>query len=116
MFGDTLFVAGGDVRVKAVRGNDTVWEGLAENVLEAGIGALTPSADGAELVAGTRNGKLWRLLSSDLTATLQAVSHTGEATDVAFGASSDVVCTCSDAGEVFLVNLSDYMPVTTTLQ
>jgi len=115
-FGDTLFVAGGDGRVKAVRGNDTVWEVLAENVLEAGIGALTPSADGAELVAGTRNGKLWRLLSSDLTATLQAVSHTGETTDVTFGASSDVVCTASDTGEVFVLNLSDYMPITTTQQ
>ena len=57
--------------------------------------ALTPSADGAELIAGTRsmlswrsvqavnprcrNGKMWRLLSSDLTATLQSASHTGEA-------------------------------------
>ena len=90
---------------------------LAENVLEAGVTvmpcffaeqqlspsqaccvclqALTPSADGAELIAGTRsmlswrsvqavnprcrNGKMWRLLSSDLTATLQSASHTGEA-------------------------------------
>jgi WD40 repeat protein len=115
-FGDILYVAGGDGRIKAVRGHDTSWDVLAENVLEAGVCALTPSADGAELVAGTRNGKLWRLLSSDLTATLQTASHTGEATDVAFGSSSDMVCTCSEAGEVFLVNLSDYMPVTTTLQ
>jgi len=114
--GDILYIAGGDGRIKAVRGQDTVWDVLAENVLEAGICALTPSADGAELVAGTRNGKLWRLLSSDLTATLQAASHTGVATDVAFGSSSDMVCTCSEAGEVFLTNLSDYLPITTTLQ
>lgn len=114
-FGDILYVAGGDGRIKAVRGHDTSWDVLAENVLEAGVCALTPSADGAELVAGTRNGKLWRLLSSDLTATLQTASHTGEATDVAFGSSSDMVCTCSEAGEVFLVNLSDYMPISTIL-
>jgi WD40 repeat protein len=113
--GDVLYVAGGDGRIKAVRGNDTVWDVLAENVLEGSICALTPAADGQELVAGTRNGKLWRLLSADLTATLQAASHTGEATDVAFGASSDVVCTCSEAGEVFLLNLSDYMPITAML-
>jgi len=114
--GDILFVAGGDGRIKAVRGQDTVWDVIAENVLEAGVCALTPSADGLELVAGTRNGKLWRLLSSDLTATLQAATHTGETTDVAFGPASDVVCTSSEAGEVFLMNLSDYMPVSTTLQ
>mmetsp|Transcript_21963 Transcript_21963/g.62350 ORF Transcript_21963/g.62350 Transcript_21963/m.62350 type:complete len:624 (-) Transcript_21963:81-1952(-) len=113
--GDVLFLAGGDGRVKAVRGHDTQWDVLAENMLEAGITALTPSSDGAELVAGTRNGKLWRLLSSDLTATLQAASHVGEVTDVSFGASSDHVCTASDAGEVFLIDLSDYMPITTAL-
>eukprot|EP00442_Polarella_glacialis_P000386 CAMPEP_0115057730 /NCGR_PEP_ID=MMETSP0227-20121206/5933_1 /TAXON_ID=89957 /ORGANISM="Polarella glacialis, Strain CCMP 1383" /LENGTH=617 /DNA_ID=CAMNT_0002442591 /DNA_START=85 /DNA_END=1938 /DNA_ORIENTATION=- len=112
-YGETLFVAGGDGRIKAVRGQDTVWDVLAENVLESGVTALTPSSDGAEMVAGTRNGKLWRLLSSDLTATLQAATHTGEVTDVSFGASSDVMCTASDAGEVFLVDLSDYMPITT---
>lgn len=110
-YGEMLFVAGGDGRIKMVRGQDTVWDVLAENVLEAGVTSLTPSSDGAELVAGTRNGKLWRLLSSDLTATLQAGSHTGEVTDVAFGNSSDVVCTCSDSGEVFLTDLSDYMPI-----
>jgi len=112
--GDILYIAGGDGRVKAIRGNDTVWDVLAENVLEASICSLTPAADGQELVAGTRNGKLWRLLSADLTATLQAASHTGEATDVAFGSDSDVVCTCSEAGEVILWNLSDYMPMMTS--
>merc|ERR1719486_1110817 len=95
--GDILYVAGGDGRIKAVRGQDTVWDVLAENVLEAGVVSLTPSADGAELVAGTRNGKLWRLLSSDITATLQSASHVGEVTDLSFGTSSDAVCTASDA-------------------
>jgi len=112
--GDVLYLAGGDGRVKAVRGHDTHWDKLAENVLEAGIMALTPSSDGAELVAGTRSGKFWRLLASDLTSTLQAASHVGEVTDVAFGASSDAVCTASDAGEVILMDLSDYMPITTS--
>lgn len=110
--GDMLYVAGGDGRIKAIRGTDTVWDVMAENVLEAGICSLSASADGAELVAGTKNGKIWRLLTSDLDATLQSVTHTGEATDVAFGPSSDMVCTSSAQGEVFLMNLSDYMPIT----
>eukprot|EP00913_Durusdinium_trenchii_P022995 g21591.t1 len=111
--GDLLFVAGGDGRIKALRGFDIQWDVLAENMLDSGVTALTPSADGAELVAGSRNGKMWRLLSSDLTATLQSASHTGEVTDIAFGTRSDVLCTVSDTGEVFLLDLSDYMPITT---
>merc|ERR1712107_132455 len=78
---------------------------------ETGVVSLTASSDGQELVCGTRNGKLWRLLTSDLTATLQSISHTGEVTDAAFGTSSDQVCTVSDAGEVYIIDLSDYMPV-----
>ncbi|CAK8986146.1 unnamed protein product [Durusdinium trenchii] len=105
--------AGGDGRIKALRGFDIQWDVLAENMLDSGVTALTPSADGAELVAGSRNGKMWRLLSSDLTATLQSASHTGEVTDIAFGTRSDVLCTVSDTGEVFLLDLSDYMPITT---
>jgi len=112
---DVLYVAGGDGRVKAIRGEDTHWDVLAENVLEIGVVALTPSADGAELACGTRNGRLWRLLTSDLTATLQAVSHTGEVTDIAFGTSSDSLCSVSETGEVFVVDLSDYMPVATAM-
>eukprot|EP00927_Polykrikos_kofoidii_P038705 TRINITY_DN33117_c0_g1_i1.p1 TRINITY_DN33117_c0_g1~~TRINITY_DN33117_c0_g1_i1.p1 ORF type:complete len:626 (-),score=90.66 TRINITY_DN33117_c0_g1_i1:168-2045(-) len=114
--GDVVFVSGGDGRVKAVRGEDTHWDVLVENVLETGSVALTPSADGAELVCGTRNGKLWRLLSSDLTATLQSFSHTAEVTDLAFGSgSSDAVCSVSQAGEVVVIDLSDYIPIANAL-
>jgi len=109
--GDVLYAGGGDGRIKALHGHDAHWDVLAENVLESGVVALTASSDGAELVAGCRNGKLFRLLSSDLTATLQAATHTDEVTSVAFGASSDCVCTASKAGEVFLLDLSDYMPI-----
>jgi len=101
--------------VKSLKGDDLHWDLMAENVLESGVTSITPCSDGAELVVGTRNGKLWRLLISDLTATLQSASHTGEVTDVSFGSSSDVVCTTSDTGEVFLLDLSDYMPITTAL-
>mmetsp|Transcript_71682 Transcript_71682/g.184871 ORF Transcript_71682/g.184871 Transcript_71682/m.184871 type:complete len:623 (-) Transcript_71682:98-1966(-) len=116
MSGDLLYVAGGDGRIKALRGNDTHWDVLAENILEVGIMSLTASCDGAELIAAARNGKMWRLLCSDLTATLQSASHTGEITDISFGGSSNEVCTSSDAGEVFLTDLSDYMPLAIMLQ
>merc|ERR1719210_2275949 len=91
------------------------WDEHAQNNLDGGIMALTASCDGQELIAGCRNGKLWRLLSSDLTATLQAATHTGEVTDIAFGTSSDAVATVSGGGEVFYLDLSDYMPIMSAL-
>jgi len=114
--GDIIYVAGGDGRIKALRGDDAHWDVMAENVLESGIVAITASSDGAELVAGTKNGKLFRLLTSDLTATLQGISHTGEVTGLAFNdSSSESLCTVSEAGEVFVIDLSDYLPITTVI-
>jgi len=37
---------------------------------------VTLAADGKELLCSTKNGKLWRLLSRDLTTTLHSASHT----------------------------------------
>uniref|UniRef100_A0A7S1ADC4 Guanine nucleotide-binding protein subunit beta-like protein n=1 Tax=Noctiluca scintillans TaxID=2966 RepID=A0A7S1ADC4_NOCSC len=115
VYQDVVYTGGGDGRVRAMRGFDTQWDEMAGNQLEAGVTALTVCSDGGELVVGTRNGKLFRLLSSDLTASLQSAAHTSRVTDVAFGSSNDLVCTCSDAGEVFLVDLSDYLPVTVAI-
>eukprot|EP00932_Pfiesteria_piscicida_P009901 SRR837773.20724.p1 GENE.SRR837773.20724~~SRR837773.20724.p1 ORF type:complete len:526 (-),score=181.08 SRR837773.20724:90-1511(-) len=112
--GDTLFAGGGDGRIKALRGSDTHWDVLLEQVLESGIVALTASADGGELVAGCRNGKLFRARARDLSAVVLAVTHTDEVTSVAFGRgdrASEAVCTCSAAGEVFYLDLSSYMPI-----
>jgi WD40 repeat protein len=109
-------VGGGDGRVKAVQGEDTQWDVLAENVLEAGVVSLSAAEDGRELVVGTKNGKLWRLLTTDLRGTLHSACHTGEVTDVCFGAESDAVCTVSDAGEMNFMDLSDYQTICCSIQ
>jgi WD40 repeat protein len=101
--------------VKALTGNDTHWDVVAENVLEAGVVGLSCSQDGAELGCGTKNGKIWRLLTSDLQATLHSASHTGEVTSVSFGVDGDKVCTTSDTGEMFFMDLSDYSHITSAL-
>lgn len=105
----TVYVAGGDGRVRALQGHDVHWDILAENVLDSAVSSMDCSADGAELIVGTRNGKIWRLLCSDLTATVQSASHTGDVTDVCFcPMASEAVATCSLAGEMCLWDLSDY--------
>jgi len=92
-----------------LQGKDVHWDLLAENVLDSPISSMTCSRDGAELIVGTKNGKLWRLLCSDLTATVQSASHTGAVTDVCFcPMASEAVATCSMTGEMDLWDLSDY--------
>merc|ERR1719265_2938259 len=86
IIGGTLYVGGGDGRVRALKGSDVHWDMLAENVIEAPVVGLAASQDGVELICGSRNGKLWRLLTSDLTATLQSTAHLGSVNDVAFAA------------------------------
>ena len=43
--------------------------------LEAPCMSLAMSCDSREVLVSTKNGKLWRLLTSDLTTTLHASSH-----------------------------------------
>lgn len=72
---DQLVITGGDGKVKRIKGADTHWDMECENILEAPCMSLTMSADSREVLVSTKNGKLWRLLTSDLTTTLHAASH-----------------------------------------
>lgn len=73
---DTFIMCGGDGKVKKIRGHDAHWDVLKENILEAPCTGITLSADKRECLVGTKNGKLWRCLSTDMTATLLSASHT----------------------------------------
>ena len=105
----TLIMCGGDGKVKTIRGQEMHWDVLRENILESPCQSISCSRDGRELLVGTKNGKLWRLLTSDLTATLHASAHTAPLSKGTFGAgNSELLCTTSDGGELFLWDLSDY--------
>ncbi|KAF4669513.1 hypothetical protein FOL47_002471 [Perkinsus chesapeaki] len=90
MIGSSLYVAGGDGKIRAFEGSDTKWHVLAENALDpaAGKGAdvlcLTPSPSGKELLAASANGKLWRVNARSLAACLLQSTVTGEVTCVSF--------------------------------
>jgi len=113
--GSMVYVAGGDGRVKGFQVvSDVHWDVVCENVINCAItsgvflSSLTPSADGRELMCGTIDGRIWRLLATDLTATLHSSVHSGLVSQAAFGKSSDVFATCSLNGEIFMWSLSDY--------
>eukprot|EP00395_MALV-II_sp_L67-2_P000232 gene232-383_t len=112
---ETLVVCGGDGKVKRIRGADTHWDLIKENILEAPCMGVTLAADGKELLCSTKNGKLWRLLSRDLTTTLHSASHTAGVLKTSFGSrSSERMATVSEAGEMFLWDLSDYTHIQST--
>ena len=46
----TLILTGGDGKVKTIRGSDTHWDMIRENVLESPCMSLALAADGRELL------------------------------------------------------------------
>jgi WD40 repeat protein len=114
-----IFIGGGDGKLKTLAGADITWEVLAEATLEfsqAPISSLSLSADRVELVAGTVHGKIFRVLTSDLSSVLVEASHTGPVNDVAFPPGvSDVAATVSEQGELFVWDLSTYAHISSAV-
>merc|ERR1712216_977345 len=84
---EAIFVGGGDGKLKSLLGSDITWEVLAEATLEfsqAPLSSISLSADGVELVVGTVHGKIFRVLTSDLSSVLVEASHTAPVTAVGF--------------------------------
>ena len=57
----------GDGTLKLLQGHDLQWTELAETRLDGEILSLTVSADGAELIAGTSAGNVYRLDARSLS-------------------------------------------------
>lgn len=49
-------------------GADMIWKHELETRLDGGVVSLSVSADGCELLAGTQEGSVYRLLMADLSA------------------------------------------------
>ena len=64
--------------------------------------------DNKELIAGTVGGKLYRVLTNDLSFLLRSEAHTGVIKDVAFGKDSDKFISIDSNGALKLWDLSDY--------
>ena len=64
--------------------------------------------DNKELIVGTVGGKLYRVLTNDLSFLLHSDAHTGVIRDVCFGPDSDKFVSVDDNGALKLWDLSDY--------
>jgi WD40 repeat protein len=70
--------------------------------------SINLSNDCKELIAGTIGGKLYRVITNDLSYLLHSDAHTGCIKDVAFGPDSDKFVSVDDNGALKLWDLSDY--------
>ena len=79
-----IFVGGGDGKVKKMSIAGGKWNLTHEAQLDSKVMSLSVSNDKKELIVGTSGGKLFRMLSTDLSFMLHTDAHTGCINDLAF--------------------------------
>jgi hypothetical protein len=70
--------------------------------------SINISCDKQELIVGTIGGKIYRVLTNDLSFLLHSDSHAGAIKDIAFGAESDQFVSIDEAGCIKRWDLSEY--------
>lgn len=110
--GDYIYVGSGDGKLKKLCIADGRWNMTHEAQLDSKINALCCSNDGKELVAGTIGGKLYRVLTDDLSFLLHTDAHTGAINDIHFSPKrSDQFTSIDDNGNLKIWDLSEYKSV-----
>ena len=105
---DKIFVGGGDGKVKKLSTAGGKWNLTHEAQLDGKVTSLTLSADKKELLAGTNLGKIYRLLSSDLSFMVHTDAHFACINDISFGGRSDVFATIDEGGIVKMWDGGEY--------
>lgn len=86
---DFLYVGGGDGKVKKLSIGGGKWVMTHEAQLDTKVVSIACSSDKKELIVGTNGGKLYRMLTTDLSFMLHTDAHTGSINDLNFGNRSD---------------------------
>ncbi|CAM9343933.1 unnamed protein product [Laminaria digitata] len=111
-----VYCGGGNGVVRKIVGADMVWRQEMETKLDGGVVSLTVQADGCELLAGTQEGSLYRLLMADLSISKVSSSQKSPVVSVACGSRSDAFATCSQDGAVRVWDLCDFGVVAEALE
>ena len=111
---DLLFVGGGDGKVKKLSIAGGKWSLTHEAQLDSKVMSLSVSTDKKELIVGTSGGKLYRMLTHDLSFMLHTDAHTGCINDLNFANTrSDQFLSIDENGAVKMWDLSEYKSVFT---
>ena len=106
---DYIYVGGGDGKVKKMSIGGGKWSLTHEAQLDSKVMSLSVSVDKKELIAGTSGGKLYRMLTNDLSFMLHTDAHTGSINDLQFSTlRSDQFVSIDDNGTVKMWDLSEY--------
>ncbi|KAG5190579.1 quinon protein alcohol dehydrogenase-like superfamily [Tribonema minus] len=105
-----VYCGGGDGSVRKLRGADMEWrlDCEAAPLLDGAVISLTADAEGAELIAATRAGSVYRLLRGDLTPVLVSAAHTARVTAVAAGPRAEAFAAASADGALRVWDLCSY--------
>ena len=106
--GDMLFIGGGDGKVKKVNMAGGQWTLTHEAQLDSCVMSMNFSNDKNELIVGTQGGKMYRVLSNDLSFLLHSDAHVLTINDVSFGQDSNTFVSVDEAGALKMWDLSDY--------
>ena len=111
----TMFVGVGDGKLKRLIITDEgSWNLTHEAQLDSKVVSSCLSPDGNELLVGTHEGKIYRVLTADLSFLLHTDSHSGAINDVHFDKDrSDMFLAIDDMGFLKLWDLSTYKSVLT---
>lgn len=110
---DFLFVGGGDGKVKKLSIGGGKWVMTHEAQLDSKVISIANSSDKKEIIVGTTGGKLYRMLTTDLSFMLHTDAHTGSINDLNFGSRSDQFLTIDENGAVKMWDLSEYKSIFT---
>lgn len=86
---DYVYIGGGDGKIKKLSIAGGKWALTHEAQLDSKVMSISASGDKKELVVGTAGGKLYRMLTTDLSFMLHTDAHTGCINDLSFGGRSD---------------------------
>ena len=106
--GEMLFVGGGDGKIKKVNLAGGQWTLTHEAQLDSRVMSMNLSNDKQELIVGTEGGKMYRVLTNDLSFLLHSDAHVSNINDIAFGNESNSFVTVDEAGAVKMWDLSEY--------
>ena len=82
--GDYIYIGSGDGKLKKLSIADGKWNLTHEAQLDSKIMSLGVSNDKKELIAGTVGGKLYRVLTDDLSFLLHTDADSGSINDIHF--------------------------------
>lgn len=105
---DFLFVGGGEGKVKKISLANGQWTLSHEAQLDSKVMSINLSNDEKEMIVGTVSGKMYRVLTADLSFMLHSDAHSSSINDISFGQDSNTFAAIDESGALKVWDLSEY--------